>query len=65
MASLEPSAQTSPEPSADESARTEEQEVAAGEAPETPAIVLFTVIAAIAGLVLVALGIVVLAYWLA
>jgi hypothetical protein len=53
------------EPPVDGPSRTEEQEVASGEAPETPAVALFSVIAAIAGLVLLALAIVGVAYWIA
>jgi hypothetical protein len=48
-----------------ESPRTEEQDVAGGVAEETPAAVLFTVIATIAVLVAVVLGLAALAYWLA
>ena len=53
------------EPSELEPPRTEEQDVAGGVAEETPAAVLFTVMATIAVLVVVVLGIAALAYWLA
>jgi hypothetical protein len=49
----------------EETVRTGEQEVAAGKSDETPAAVLFTVIAVIGALVVIALGIAALAYWLA
>jgi hypothetical protein len=53
------------EPSEHESPRTEEQDVAGGVAEETPAAVLFTVIATVGVLVAIVLGIAALAYWLA
>ena len=45
--------------------RSEEQKVASGEAPETPVAVLASVITVIAALVVLALVVVGLAYWLA
>ena len=65
MASAHASFEPDPEPPAGDASRSEEQEVASGQAPETPAVALFSVIAAIGGLVLVALVIVGIAYWVA
>jgi hypothetical protein len=45
--------------------RTEEQDVAGGVVEETPPVALVTVIASIAGLVVLVLAVAALAYWLA
>jgi hypothetical protein len=52
--------QAQPEPP-----RTEEQDVAGGVVGETPAVALVTVIASIAGVVVLVLAVAALAYWLA
>jgi hypothetical protein len=57
-------ARNEPDPD-QEPVRTEEQEVAGGVADETPAAVLFSVIGIVVVLVLVALAVAALAYWLA
>ena len=48
-----------------EPVRSEEQDVASGQAPETPATVLFSVVGIIGAVALVVIGIVAIVYWVA